>query len=105
MSKLIPGKAQRKTYHHGPSFTGLMASGSDAYKRRLHLQHLLPLTPAAIDDPSQQNCLWIIKRLARALRQERTRGKNAHWAYSLNRHIALLQAYRGECKYLEKLKR
>ncbi|PTW57689.1 hypothetical protein C8N35_110168 [Breoghania corrubedonensis] len=38
----------------------------------------------------------VVARLAKALRGERRRGKAGHWTYDLNRHIALLQAYRAE---------
>ncbi|MEI2384614.1 hypothetical protein [Breoghania sp. JC706] len=38
----------------------------------------------------------VVARLARALRGERRRGLAGHWTYDLNRHIALLQAYRAE---------
>ncbi len=88
----------------GKSFNSLVAAGSVRYQRRLHLQQLLPVTLIKIDDHSLQNCRWIIARLASALRHERNRGRRAHWAYSLNRHVALLQAYRGEQRFLEELK-
>lgn len=38
----------------------------------------------------------VVSRLARALRDERRRGQAGHWTYDLNRHIALMQAYRTE---------
>ncbi len=34
-----------------------------------------------------------VARIARALREERRRGKSGHWSYDLNRHIALAQAF------------
>jgi len=81
-----------------------MAAGSVKYKRHLHLQQLLPVTTEKVDDQSLPNCKWILSRLATALRQERNRGRRGHWAYSLNRHIGLLQAYRGEWDSLKKRK-
>jgi len=90
-----------KPFGFGLSFNTLVAAGSIDYKRRIHLQRLLPVTITIVDDQSLQNCKWIISQLARALRHERNRGRQAHWAYSLNRHIALLQAYQGERRNLE----
>jgi hypothetical protein len=88
----------------GSPLSSLIASGSIKYDRRLHLRQLLPVTEAVIEDMSRKNCRWILSRLATALRQERNRGRRNHWAYSLNRHIGLLQAFRGEQRYLENLK-
>ena len=96
-----PGKNQHSL---GRSLNPLVVAGSITYERRLHLQQLLPIALRKIDDQSSQNCRWIISRLARALRQERNRGRCRHWAYSLNRHVALLQAYRGEHGVLKNLK-
>ena len=45
------------------------------------------------------------KRLARALRSERSRGRGGHWTYDLNRHIALSQAYAAERRDLDLLTR
>jgi len=87
----------------GRSLKRLVKAGSGSYQRQQHLQQLLPVSPVKINDRSSQNCRWIISRLATALRQERNRGRCGHWSYSLNRHVALLQAYRGERKLLEKL--
>ncbi|MDJ0931795.1 hypothetical protein [Breoghania sp.] len=44
--------------------------------------------------PSGQSSL--VSRLAKALRGERRHGRAGHWTYDLNRHIALMQAYRAE---------
>ncbi len=85
----------------GWSLNRLVNAGSASYHRRLHLQQLLPISLKKIDDRSSQNRRWIISRLATALRQERNRGRCGHWTYSLNRHVALLQAYRGERELLE----
>jgi len=93
-----PGKNQSG---FGRSLKQLVNAGSVSYQRRLHLQQLLPISLMRIDDRSSQNCRWIVSRLATALRQERNRGRCAHWAYSLNRHVALLQAYRSERELLE----
>ncbi len=78
-------------------------SGSEAeaaYDRRLHLPRLLPLDPDAIADFSVEASRRIVRRLASALRSERTRGRAGHWTYDLNRHLALIQAYRAERRRL-----
>ncbi len=95
--------SDKKPFGFGLSFHALVAAGSIDYKRRIHLQRLLPVTMTIIDDGSVLNCKWIISQLAGALRHERNRGRKVHWTYSLNRHIALLQAYQGERRNLENL--
>lgn len=78
----------------------LIERGADAYDRKLHLPRLLPLMPAELADDSPAATRTILKRLARALRHERNRGRAGHWTYDLNRHIALCQAYAGERRRL-----
>ena len=80
---------------------GLIERGAEAYDRRLHLPRLLPLGPAELADDSPTAARMILKRLARALRNERNRGRAGHWTYDLNRHIALSQAYAGERRRLQ----
>lgn len=94
----LPGKPSGTSQ----SFSSLITTGAKKYERRIHLQHLLPVSDMMVDDPSHKNCLWILRKLRTALRHERTRGRHSHWAYSLNRHIAVLQAYRGEQDLLER---
>jgi hypothetical protein len=71
-------------------------SGCDAYDRRRTLPRLLPLDPRELDaeDPAVRRV--ILARLKSALRAERRRGRAGHWAYDLDRHLALLQAIAGE---------
>jgi hypothetical protein len=71
-------------------------AGAAAYRRAIHLPRLLPLLPREIADESPAARRAILARLARALRQERRRGRAGHWTYDLNRHIALRQAYLAE---------
>jgi hypothetical protein len=71
-------------------------AGAAAYRRAIHLPRLLPLMPKEIADESPAARRAILARLARALRQERRRGRAGHWTYDLNRHIALRQAYLAE---------
>jgi hypothetical protein len=80
---------------------GLIERGAEAYDRRLHLPRLLPLAPAELADDSPAATRVILRRLARALRNERNRGRAGHWTYDLNRHIALSQAYAGERRRLQ----
>jgi hypothetical protein len=73
------------------------------YDRRRHLPRVLPVGPDEIDDVSEDAGRRIVKRLAGALRAERARGRAGHWAYDLNRHLALIQAYRAERRRLVQL--
>jgi hypothetical protein len=70
------------------------------YDRRRHLPRVLPVGPDEIGDVSEDNGRRIVKRLAAALRAERARGRAGHWTYDLNRHLALIQAYRAERRRL-----
>lgn len=38
----------------------------------------------------------LVELLRRALRKERTLGRQGHWSYDVGRHAALLRAYREE---------
>jgi hypothetical protein len=66
------------------------------YDRRMDLPGLMPLWPAELKDGSLAGRTGLVDRLKRALRQERQRGRSGHWTYDLNRHAALLAAYRAE---------
>ena len=76
----------------------LVERGAEAYDRELHLPRLLPIAPADLADDSPAAAGAIRRRLARALRNERNRGRAGHWTYDLNRHIALAHAYAGELR-------
>jgi hypothetical protein len=80
----------------GESFSAIADSGAEAYDRTRHLPRVLPVGPAEIRDKTPAGRRAIIRRLARALRAERNRGRAGHWTYDLNRHVALWQAYRAE---------
>ena len=54
---------------------------------------LIGADPALLADMSEVGARAIIARLERALRAERHRARAGHWAYDLNRHIALRQAF------------
>ena len=74
-----------------------------AFDRRLYLPRILPVGPEDIDDPGEGAARRIVLRLAAALRSERARGRAGHWTYDLNRHIALIRAYKAERRRLVQL--
>jgi len=69
---------------------------TSGYDRKRDLPRLLLLWPEEIADDSAAARAHIIRRLRRALRQERQRGLAGHWTYDLARHASLLRAYRHE---------
>jgi hypothetical protein len=91
MSRIFSGKIAASR-----AFRALTSAGSEHYDRALHLPRVLPLGPQEIADVSENGRRAILRRLARALRAERNRGRAGHWTYDLNRHIALSQAYAAE---------
>lgn len=80
----------------GRAFGGLVAGGVEPYDRVRHLPRVLPVGPDEVADTSASGRRAIVRRLARALRAERNRGRAGHWTYDLNRHVALFQAYASE---------
>ena len=84
--------------HHAARSTlaGRIASGSADYERARHLPRVIPVGPDEVADESAAGRGAILRKLARALRAERSRGRAGHWTYDLNRHIALHQAYAAE---------
>jgi len=106
-------RSDRRTETAGPAhdrLTGRLAGraaasvgeairvGRETYDRTRHLPRLIGLTPAELADHRPASRRAILARLARALRQERARGRAGHWTYDLNRHIALRQAYAAESR-------
>jgi len=75
-------------------------SDAGSYNRARDLPALLALWPSELMDFTQAGTGKIISRLQRALRAERARGMSGHWAYDLQRHIALVRAYKAECCFL-----
>ncbi|MGB9044149.1 MAG: hypothetical protein WCC81_16970, partial [Pseudolabrys sp.] len=43
----------------------------------------------------------VLGKLRRALRAERRRASSGHWSYDLNRHLALVTAYKAEASRVE----
>lgn len=66
-------------------------------RRLLMLPRLLPVGPDDVADVSIAGRERIIRRLMRALRGERARGRAGHWSYDLNRHAGLVEALAEEC--------
>jgi hypothetical protein len=69
------------------------------YNRSRDLPKLLPLWPAdaaALASHCPRAKRLVVARLHTALRAERRRGQCGHWAYDLNRHLALKAAYLAE---------
>lgn len=84
-------------------FEAMTRAGAKAYRRARDLPRLLPLWPHEITDESPAGGRRLVARLRKALAGERRRGRAGHWTYDLNRHIALLSAYKGELAMLETL--
>ncbi|MBN9022365.1 MAG: hypothetical protein J0H08_09810 [Rhizobiales bacterium] len=73
-----------------------MFEGCRRYDRARHLPRVIPVGPDEVADSSPEGRRAILRKLARALRAERSRGRAGHWTYDLNRHIALSQAFAAE---------
>jgi hypothetical protein len=84
--------------------SALVRRGSSVYERQAVLPRLLPVASAELTDISRESTQKLCLRLASALRHERQRGRAGHWTYDLNRHLALLQAYRAERARLAELR-
>lgn len=91
-SKLEPGAAS--------AIDRMVGGGARCYSRARDLPCLLPLWPRELADFTPGGTLRILSKLRRALRAERRRARAGHWSYELNRHIALLAAYKGEAALL-----
>ena len=75
-------------------------AGAEAYDRVRDLPRLARIDPLAGIADTAENVTQIVAKLERALRAERNRARSGHWAYDLNRHIALRQAHRAETERL-----
>lgn len=81
-------------------FDRMGEGGARRYKRDRDLPSLIALWPHELADFSAEGGLRILSKLRRALRAERRRARAGHWSYELNRHLALLSAYKGEIALL-----
>lgn len=76
--------------------TAVIRAGAILYRRETHLPRLLHLFPSEIPAQEPEATDYVLARLCNAARQERRRARAGHWAYDLNRHIALKQAVAAE---------
>ena len=74
-------------------------AGVAHYDRGRHLPGLIGIDPGVLSGGGAMLKEAILARLKRALRAERQRAKSGHWAYDLNRHIALRQALIAEREF------
>lgn len=72
------------------------------YDRARDLPKIIALWPVELRDFSPAGTRKIIGRLQNALRAERGRGRLGHWSYDLERHLALLRAFKSETALLER---
>ncbi len=82
---------------------GLIEGGARAYKRNYDLPRLISLWPRELADETKDARSKIIAKLKCAIRAERQRGQAGHWAYSLDRHLGLLQALKAETAALKNM--
>lgn len=75
---------------------GIGPGGERAYDRMRDLPALVALWPSELQDFTPPGTQKIVSRIQRALRAERARGQSGHWAYDLQRHLALVRAYKAE---------
>ncbi len=81
-------------------FGTMAAAGAVAYSRARDLPKLIALWPHELDDASE-GCRLVLGKLRRALRAERRRASSRHRSYDLNRHLALVTAYKAEASRLK----
>ena len=78
----------------------MVIHGSEVYCRARHLPRVIPIGPEELVNESEYGSRLIVAKLALALQAERTLGRRGHWAYDLNRHIALAEAHEAERRLL-----
>lgn len=85
-------------------------AGVLCYNRGVHLPGLLRLWPADLLGAEPAMTATILHRLRKALQQQRRKarqdgGRKQAGSYDVNRHIALLQAWRAECRAWRTIKK
>lgn len=100
---MLPGMKQTDIHDKAGQATEPQ-DGTDT-RRRAGLQRVLPLWPHEIDDLTVAGRERVVRLLAKALREERCRGRRGHWAYDVARHAALALHYRDEAKALMQARR
>jgi hypothetical protein len=84
----------RLARHAADAVQTRMQASLDAYKRKEFLRSFHRLAAETIAAETREAAAAVLRELERALRAERARA--GHWTYDLDRHIALLVAYRVE---------
>lgn len=100
LEKKHPKAGTRSTDERPNVFDRMAAAGASRYCRSRELPGLVALWPHELADVTANGRLQILSKLRRALRAERRRARAGHWSYDLNRHLALLSAYKGELALL-----
>src|SRR5262245_50104398 len=88
-----------------PSRLTCLKPSKDQYCRVAQLPRLLKMWPSELEDYSYPGTLRVTTLLRQALRAERCRARSSHWAYSLSRHMGLMDALKAERERLEALGR
>jgi hypothetical protein len=86
-----------------PALNSALDAGLAGYDRLDALSRFHRLSREIILSETPEAARAVLREIERALRVERARG--GHWSYDLNRHIALLVAYRAETSRLARLDR
>ncbi|WP_457795843.1 DUF6477 family protein [Methylocystis sp. S23] len=84
-----------------PALVSALDAGLAGYDRRDALSRFHRLSRETIESETAEAARAVLREIERALRAERAR--SGHWTYDLNRHIALLVAYRAETARLARL--
>ena len=85
-------------------FDTMVEAGAGCYVRARDLPRLIALWPQELEDQTSEGSLLILSKLRRALRAERRRALAGHWSYELNRHLALMTAYKAELGLMRRAK-
>jgi hypothetical protein len=88
----------RVTRHARAAAFGVIRDGARAYERARCLPRVLPMLAGNCHGPEPETTRLIVRKLADAIRRERRLGRAGHWAYDLNKHLALTQAWEAESR-------
>lgn len=86
-----------------PALETALDAARAGYDRRRALSRFHRLSPQIIETRTPEAAGAVLREIERALRVERAR--RGHWTYDLNRHIALLVAYRAESARLTEIRK
>jgi len=97
--------AARQAHRFSLAVETTVKAGISHYDRARHLPALIGIDPGVLSGGGTMPKNVILGRLEQALRAERQRARSGHWAYDLNRHIALRQALIAERQRCQDLAR